>query len=482
MGKQQKTIANSPGKLILQLVSLSAAVFFFSSLPFSGQENPGQESAREKVDWLISGGTVVAMDAGRRVLPNGAVAVRGDTIVAVGPTTELEAKYHAARRIDAREKLVLPGLINGHTHAAMTLLRGLADDLALQEWLEKYIFPAEARNVSPEFVRVGTKLGIAEMLRSGITTYVDMYYFEDDVARVTKTAGMRGVLGETIIDFPAPDNKTIAQALSYTEEFLKHWKGDALIQAAVAPHSAYLCSEKTLRDSAALARRYGAPIVTHVSETRRENDEIRSKHNATPVAYLDSLQILGPDVVAAHCVWVDSADMAILARHNVGCVHNPASNMKLASGIAPVTQMLAVGVAVGLGTDGAASNNTLDLIRDLDLAAKLQKVGQNDPRALPAQQALELATITGARAIHRDSEIGSLEAGKKADIILLRTRVPHSVPLYNVYSQIVYALKAEDVETVFVAGRPLMENHRLLTLDEPKILADAQKIQKTLQK
>ena len=322
------------------------------------------------------------------------------------------------RTIDAHGEIVMPGLINSHAHAAMSLFRGVADDLALEEWLKKYIFPAEARNVNEDFVAWGTRLGILEMLRGGITTYADMYYYEDVVAKVTKEAGMRGVLGETIIDFPAPDNKTPQQAFEYTQKFLDHWKGDPLIVAAVAPHSIYTCSEKTLEDAAALARKNHAPILIHLAEAPFELEQSREKHGLTPAAYLEKIGVLGPDVLGAHCVWVDAADMATLAHFGVGCSHNPSSNMKTAAGVSPVPEMLAAGVAVGLATDGAASNNNQDLFEEMDLAAKLQKLARMDPRALPAKQVVEMATITGARAVHLEKKIGSLEAGKQADIIV----------------------------------------------------------------
>jgi 5-methylthioadenosine/S-adenosylhomocysteine deaminase len=428
---------------------------------------------KEHADLLVSGGTVVTMDGARRVLSDGAVAVRGDTIVAIGPRAEIEARFDAARRIDARGTIVMPGLINGHQHAAMSLFRGLADDLALDDWLQKYIFPAEAKNVTEDFVTWGTRLGVLEMIRGGTTTYADMYYFEDAVARATKEAGMRGVLGETIIDFPAPDNKTLPQAFAYTEAYLKRWKGDPLITPAVAPHSIYTCSERTLQESAALARRYGAPILTHLAEARFELEQSRAKHGLTPTGYLGSIGLLGPDVVAAHCVWVNADDIALLAHSGTGCVHNPSSNMKLASGVSPVVDLLAAGVREGLGTDGAASNNDIDMFLEMNLAAKLQKIERRDPRALPAEQAVEMATIGGARALHMESQIGSLEDGKKADLILIRTGAPHATPLYNVYSQLVYALKASDVETVIIGGHVVMENRRMLTLREDEILAKA---------
>ena len=425
------------------------------------------------------------MDARRRVIENGAVAVRGDSIVAVGPSAEIAAQYEATKMVDARGAIVMPGLINGHAHAAMSLFRGMADDLALDDWLKKYIFPAEARNVTEDFVVWGTRLGMLEMVRGGITTYADMYYFEDAVARVTKEAGMRGVLGETIIDFPAPDNKTVAQALEYTQKFIDHWKGDPLIVAAAAPHSMYTCSAKTLQDAAALARRNHAPILIHLAEAPFELQLSREKYGVTPVAYLAREGILGPDVTGAHCVWVDQADIATLVQYGVGCTNNPSSNMKTAAGVSPVVDMLAAGVAEGLATDGAASNNNQDMFEEMDLAAKLQKITRMDSRSLPAEQVVQMATIGGARAVHLEKLIGSLETGKKADLIVVDTTAPHATPMYNVYSQLVYALKAEDVRSVVIGGKLVMEERKMLTLDEAAILAKANEykvqIEKSLQ-
>ncbi len=434
--------------------------------------------AQEKVDLLITGGAVITMDAQRHVLDDGAIAVRADSIVAVGPRAALETKYSAAKIINARGMLVMPGLINGHTHAAMSLFRGIAEDLSLDDWLHAYIFPAEARNVTDDFAAWGTRLAILEMLRGGVTTYADMYYFEDEVARVTKEAGMRGVLGETIVDFPAPDNKTLPQAFAYTQKFLDHWKGDPLIIAAVAPHSMYACSEKTLQDAVALARRNSAPILIHIAEAPFELEQSRNKYGLTPVAYLSRAGVLGPDVIGAHCILVDQADIATLAHFGVGCVYNPSSNMKTAAGVMPIVEMLAAGEAIGLATDGAASNNNLDMFEEMDLAPKLQKLARMDSRALPAEQVVALATITGARALHLEKQIGSLEPGKKADLILVDTSAPHATPMYNVYSQLVYALKANDVRTVVIAGKIVMEDRQMLTLHEPEILAKARDYQK----
>jgi len=431
------------------------------------------------VDLLITGGTIVTMDPSRRTLEDGFIAVRGDEIVAVGSGASASLHFapkgiDAKLKIDARGKLILPGFINGHTHVPMTLLRGLRDDVTLDEWLTKFIFPAEAKNVTEEFVRWGTRLAAAEQIRSGVTTFADMYYFEDAVAEETKAAGMRGVLGETILDFPAPDNKTNDAMLEYTEKFLKRWQGDPLIHAAVAPHSIYTDSEKTLKDSAALARKYNAPILIHVGETKKELNDSREKNGTTPVQYLDKLGILGPDVLAAHCVWVDETDRKILAQRQVGCVHNPSSNMMLASGVAPVIEERAAGIAVGLGADSpAGSNNDLNLMEEMDLAAKLQKITKIDPRALGAKAVVEMATIEGARALHMEKEIGSLETGKKADLILIGLDAPNAVPMYDVYAQLAYALKGSDVETVIIGGHVVMRDRKLLTVDEPSVIAKA---------
>ena len=440
------------------------------------------QTKKESVDLLVSGATIVTMDGARRVLEDGAIAVQGDTILAVGPSKEITSKYEATQKIDATGKLIMPGLINAHTHIPMVLMRGLIDDVTLDDWLRKYIFPAEAKNVNEEYVRWGSRLALAEMIRSGTTTFADMYYFEDAVAEETKAAGLRGFLGETWIDFPAPDNKNEAEMAAYTEQFLKKWRGDPLIHASVAPHSIYTCSERTLRDSAALARKYHAPILIHVAEMRKEYVDSIEKNGTTPVQYLERIEFLGPDVLAAHCIWTDNTDMKILADRQVGCVHNPSSNMMLASGVAPVVEQRAAGMRVGLGTDGpAGSNNDLDMMEEMDLAAKLQKTYRVDPRALGAKGALEMATIEGARALHMEKEIGSLEAGKKADFALLHLNVPNAVPMFDAYSQIVYALKASEVETVVVGGRTVMKDGRVLTVDEAAAMAKAKEYGKKVE-
>jgi 5-methylthioadenosine/S-adenosylhomocysteine deaminase len=439
------------------------------------------QTHREKADVLVTGGTVVTMDTTRAILDDGALAVKGDSIIAVGPRSELEAKYEASQTIDAHGKLILPGFVNGHTHVPMTLFRGLHDDVTLNDWLYKYIFPAEAKNVNEEFVRWGTRLAAAEQIRGGVTTFADMYYFEDAVAEETKAAGMRGVLGETFIDFPAPDNKNESEMLAYTEKFLKKWQGDPQIHAAVAPHSIYTCSQKTLQDSAALARKYHAPILIHTGEMKKEWEDSEKQNGMSPVQYLDKIGLLGPDVVSAHCIFVDASDEKTLAQKQVGCVHNPSSNMMIASGVSPVAEMRAAGVAVGLGTDGpAGSNNDLDLMEEMDLAAKLAKITKMNPLALNAKAVVEMATIDGARALHMEKEIGSLEPGKKADFILIGLDKPHAVPMYDIYAQLAYALKGSDVETVVIGGRVVMRDRKLLTVNEEEAIAKARQYKKSI--
>ena len=431
------------------------------------------QTRRQSVDLLVLGGTVVTMDQSRRVIEDGGIAIAKGRIVGIGTRAEIEAAYTSRQRVSSEGKVVTPGLINGHTHIPMVLFRGLADDLDLQEWLTKYIFPAEAKNVTEQFVRVGARLGLAEMIRGGTTTYCDMYYFEDAIADETAKAGVRGVLGETIIDFPVADNKTNAEGMAYVERFVAHWKGHDLITPAIAPHAPYTVSEEHLKAVRAFSDRTGAPIVTHIAETKREVDDLVKSKGASPVAYLDRIGFLNQRVIAAHVVWPQGTDIAILQRRGVGVVHNPQSNMKLAAGVAPVPRMLKEGVLLGLGTDGAASNNDLNMWEEMDTVAKLHKVFTGDPKVISAQQAFELATIRGAQALHLEKEIGSLEIGKRADLLIISRDTLNQVPLYNIYSDLVYATKAADVQTVIINGRLVMRDDRLLTLNEAEVKAEA---------
>jgi 5-methylthioadenosine/S-adenosylhomocysteine deaminase len=436
------------------------------------------QRAGTPVDSIWTARYVVTMDPARRVIDNGAVAISGDHIVEAGPRAEIDAKYTASHRLENPDAILAPGLINTHTHAAMSLFRGVADDVKLQEWLDKYIFPAEAKNVDREFVRWGTRLAVLEMALSGTTTYTDMYYFEETVAEETKAAGMRGVLGQTIIGFPAPDYKTVPAALAGTEAFLKTYANDPLIVPAVAPHSIYTNSDETLVACRRLADRYQKPLVIHLSETKKENDDALAARKKTPTAALEGLGVLSGWTVAAHGVWLDDADLAILKTRGTGLAHCPSSNMMLSSGVAPVVKILNLGIPMGLGTDGVAgSNNDHNMMEEMDVAAKLQKVATNDPRSLPADQAFAMATIVGAKALRMDNLIGSIEPGKRADLIAIRIDAPHAVPMYNVYSQLVYALKGSDVSDVMVNGKTIVRDRKMLTIDAPGVLAKAAEYQ-----
>lgn len=437
------------------------------------QTLPEKNIANSTADLLIVGGTIVTMDKDRRVIEDGAIAVKNGAIVLVGKRAVVTRNLRAKETINANGKVIIPGLINTHTHVPMTLFRGIADDLDLQEWLQKFIFPAEAKNVDEQFVRAGTRLGLAEFIRGGTTTYCDMYYFEDAIADETFKAGLRGVLGETIIDFPVADNKTHEEAMRYAENFVNKWRKNPLIVPAIAPHAPYTVSEEHLKNVKVLSDKLNAPIVIHVAETQTEVDTITNQKNLRVVEYLDKIGFLNDRVIAAHVVFPDENEIEILKNRNVGVAHCPQSNMKLASGVSPVPAMLAKNLRIGLGTDSAASNNDLSLWEEMDTAAKLHKLFSKDPKVLTAEQAFAMATIGGARALHLENLIGSLETGKRADIAIVDFDSLNQTPFYNIYSSLVYSTKAEDVSTVIVNGKILMRDKRLLTLNESVIKKDA---------
>ena len=445
-------------------------LIFFLIILISSQTTSAQ---KKSVDLIISGGIVVTMDAEKRVILKGAVAVDKDKIAAVGTKSEIERKFTSKQNINSDGKVIIPGLINTHTHIPMTLFRGIADDLDLQRWLTGYIFPAEAKNVDEKFVRAGTRLGLAEMIRGGTTTFCDMYYFEDAIAEETEKAGVRGVLGETIIDFPAPDNKTNAEAMAYAEKFIKKWQGNSLITPAFAPHAPYTISEEHLKSIGKLSAELNAPVVIHLAETQTEVDDISKQKSARPIQYLEKIGFLSDKTIAAHVVFADDAEIEILKNRKVGIAHNPQSNMKLASGVAPVPKMLEMDLPVGLGTDGAASNNDLDLWEEMDTAAKLHKVFTSDPKVVSAEDAFEMATIRGARALHLEDKIGSIETGKLADLVIVNFDSLHQTPYFNIYSALVYSTKASDVRTVIINGKIVMRDGNLKTLDEKSIKIDA---------
>ncbi len=429
----------------------------------------------ESIDILIINGSVLTMDPQDTLIKNGAVAVSADRIVEVGTEDALSASYKAAKIIDARGGIIMPGLVNTHTHAAMTCFRGLADDLPLMTWLHDYIFPAEAK-LTFDIVYQGTLLACSEMILSGTTTFCDMYLFEEAVAQAVKEAGMRAVVGEVIYDFPSPNYGPVEDGLKYTEALIEKWRDDPLITIAVEPHSAYVCSPDLLQKARAIADRNGVPIVIHLSETEREVVQIREKYGRTPVAHLAEIGFLCPNLIADHCVALTAEDTALLKDFDVKIAHNPESNMKLASGVAPIPELLKQGITVGIGTDGCASNNNLDLFQEMDTAAKLHKVHTLDPTVMDARTVVSMATIDGARVLGMGDIIGSLEAGKKADIIIIDIRSPHLMPMYNIYSHLVYAVTGSDVVTSVVNGRVLMEDRVLTTLDVDEVMAAVNRI------
>ncbi|MGA7992351.1 MAG: amidohydrolase family protein [Thermoanaerobaculia bacterium] len=438
-------------------------------------------SSVSSIDTLVTAAHVLTMDGTDRAFSPGAVAISKGAIVAVGSPSDLLSRYLPKQKISRPKAVVLPGLINTHTHAAMNLLRGIADDLPLMDWLTKFIFPAEARNVSPAFVRAGTLLACAEMVRGGTTTFADMYYYESDVAAAVDQCGMRAVLGETWLDFAVPDHKDLAESVAVTRAFLEKWKGHPRVIPAVSPHAPYTNSRESLVTARDLAREFGAPLLIHLSETQDEQKQIREKYGTTPTKWLDSIGFLGPNVLAAHGVWLDADDMRVLAERHVGLAHNPESNMKLASGIAPVVAERKAGIAVGLGTDGVAgSNNDLDMWEAMDFAGKLAKVSTMDPTALPARDLLRMATIEGARAMRLDGRIGSLEPGKRADLVAVDLGLPGTQPVWDLFSTLVYAAKESDVSLTMVEGRVLWDGVRVKTLDEAKVIRDAEEWRKRI--
>jgi len=427
----------------------------------------------QQVDIIIKNGTILTLDSENSIFENGFLCIRGDSISEIGTGNPVLSK--AEKIIDAEGGLILPGLVNCHTHAAMSLFRGLADDLPLMEWLNNYIFPAESK-MDGEFVYTGTMLALAEMIMSGTTTFCDMYLFEEEVAKAARKAGVRSLVGEVLYDFPSPNYGPVEKGLKYTESLIQKWRDDPLVSIAVEPHSLFTCSPKLLTASNELAFKYNVPLIIHVAETLTEVDEIKEKYGKTPVKHLDSLGLLGPHLIADHCVHLEDADIKTLAVHGVKVVHNPESNMKLASGIAPVPQMLSQGLTVGLGTDGCASNNNLDLFSEMDTAAKLHKVNMLDPTVMDAITVLRMATIQGARALGLQDITGSLEVGKKADVIVIDTHKPHLTPMYNATSHLVYAARGNDVRHSIINGQPVMEDRKLLTLDPDEIIARAREM------
>ena len=433
-----------------------------------------------QVDTLILGGVIVTMDHHRRVIRDGAIAIKTGRIVDVGDRQELQSSYEALNRIDASGRTVIPGLINGHAHIPMTLFRGLADDEDLDDWLQHTIFPAEAMNVDEAFVRSGTRLGLAELIRGGITTVCDMYYYEYAVAEEIAVAGLRGLLGQVLIDFPAPDCADYSAAIDTLHRFVERWQGHQLITPAIAPHAPYTVGDDHLVAAHRFSIEHNCPLIIHLAESRHEVLESIRLKGLRPVEHLARLGVLSENMVAAHVVWAEDHELDQLANYGVGVVHNPQSNMKLASGVAPLPQMLSRNMGVGLGTDGSASNNDLSLWEEIDTAAKLHKLITFDPKVVSAQEAFELATIRGARALHLDQQIGSLEVGKRADVVLLEMDPIDQVPLSSIYSALVYATKSNDVSDLMVDGRVLLRDRQLITINEAQIKRDGLRLRQQI--
>lgn len=432
----------------------------------------------ERVDKILTGGLVITMNQQMDLFPDGAIAIHADKIVAVGPADDIRSNYTADELIVCNGQIIMPGLVNAHTHVPMTLLRGIADDLRFDVWLMGYIMPTERHFVNPEFCRLGTLLACAEMIRSGITMFADMYYFEAEIAAATAEAGMRAVCGQTILKFPSPDADSYDESLAYTRSFIEKWKGHPLVVPAVAPHAPYSCTDEILEACAELAKEFDVPLLTHIAEMRQEVEDSRNDFGMPVVPRVKKLGLFEAKTLAAHCVHVDSGEIRTLFNHNVGVAHCPTSNLKLANGIAPVAEMLERELKVGIGTDGPASNNDLDMFEEMRLAAILAKGATLEPTTLPAKQALLMATRLGAEAMHQGALTGSLEPGKRADLIVVDHNTLHNAPLFQrdfdvVYSQLVYTSKSTDVAHVMVNGAWLMRDRRLLTVDENEVIKQA---------
>ena len=436
----------------------------------------------DEIDILITGGNALLPDSSYTEPDQSAIAINDSKIIAIGQTGDLVQKYNAKKTINAKDSLVMPGFVNCHTHAAMTCFRGMADDLELMDWLNNYIFPAEAKNVNKELAYWGSLLACAEMIKSGTTTFCDMYIFEDETARAAKQAGIRCLLGEVLFDFPSPNFNSPEEGLAYTRMLIEKWRNDPLVNIFVEPHALYTCSSNLLAAAKKLADDYQTLLGIHLLENKAEKEQLQQKFGKGAVPFLEEINYLNERFIAFHCVYLSDDDMRLFARYGCKVSHNPASNMKLASGVAPVPDMLQAGVTVGLGTDGCASNNTLDMIKEMSTAAKLHKAARLDPTVMDAKTVVRMATIEGAKALGMEKITGSLEVGKQADIIIIGLNKPHLTPLYNEYSHLVYAANGADVDTVIINGKVVMENRQLLTIDESGVMQKVRDIAVNIKK
>lgn len=429
------------------------------------------------VDLIVSGDYVVTMDESHTLITDGAIAINNGRIVAIDSYENIAASYRAREMLDGKDRVVMPGLINGHTHAAMTLLRGIADDRDLMDWLQNYIFPTEVRFVDEEFVRIGTELACWEMIRGGTTTFVDMYFFPDVIASVVDKCGLRAVIATAIIEQKSPGADNWQQSFSQAKNFIKRWQGkNNRIIPAFGPHAAYTISPEHLQELRSAANRLAVPISIHISETRAEVKDILKRYGRTPVAHLDKLGFFNGATIGAHVVWPEEQEILTLARRKVGVIHNPTSNMKIASGFSPVPRMIEQGVVMGLGTDGAASNNDLDMWEEIRLAAFIHKGKNHDAKIMPAQTVLGMATLSGAEAIGLGDEIGAITVGRRADLIQISLTEPHLIPIYDIISHLAYVTDAQDVISVIVDGKVLMREQEVLTIDKNRVRKQAQAI------
>lgn len=474
---------------IITSTSVLSILFIVVLLIFSSCNSNEKSKDKISADILIENATILTQDSSHNIYKNASLVIKNGRILEIGNKDSISLKYKATKVIDGSNKLVMPGFVNTHTHVPMNLFRGYSDDQPLHDWLYKYIFPLEAKYVNARNVKLGAQLAMVEMLRSGTTIFNDMYYYEDEVATAAKQIGMRAIVSEGLISFPVPNAKTYQEGMAYIEKLLKKWKGDSLITIGVSVHSPYTCSSELIKEAWALADKYNIPFNIHLAETQWEVDSIQKTFKCTPVEYLNNLGVLSSNVIAAHCVHLTKGDIAIMVEKKAGVAHNPECNMKICSGVAPIPEMLEMGTEVGLGTDGAASNNNLDMFQAMYTAALLHKLSTNAPTVMNAQQVVDMATINGAKVLGMDKLIGSLEKGKAADMIIIDLRRPEVYPLYkNLYSTIVYSMNSSAVNTVIINGKVVMDNRKILNIDEEKLynqvqlLADSIASDKTLAK
>lgn len=462
-------------KNIKFILLFAIALFLMACNSSENSDNSNYNS-----DLIIKNGFVVTVDSAGNLYKNGAIAIKGDEIISIGNSEEILKEFSAPEVIDAQQKIVMPGFVNSHTHMGMTLFRGLADDLYLHDWLTNYIFPAENEFVDAEFVSLGSQLAMIEMIHSGTTCFNNMYFYQGEVAKAAKQIGMRGIVCESLIDFPVPNAPTPQDGIKYIKSLIQEYQNDPLITVGVAVHSPYTCQPELIVEGKKLADEHSLPYHIHVAETKWEVDTIKRTYGLTPVQYLDSLGVMTENVIAAHCVWLTEKDIEIIANQGVGVAHNPECNMKISSGVAPIPELVAANAQVGLGTDGAASNNNLNMIEEMHVMSLLHKLNTMNPTTLPAKKIVETSTIGSATVIGKEKEVGSLEVGKKADIIIIDNNEPNAVPIYDVYSAIVYTILGNEVTDVIINGKIIMRDDVILTTDEQKIKEDARAMAKDI--